>query len=345
VTSRDERQRRPTYRILNRTDLTNRRDWWFIQLDALRTSKPDYPVLLMGVTGEGISDPYLAPGRWMDEALDDLAVQANRLADPEVFRPLIIEFGLYGVHFVDKILGADVFDLDGEGNWQARYLETPIGALEWPDLFIDPTWRLARRTALAFVEAEVRLPLFGLPTIASALNIAVNLYGQEMLLAMAERPERARRDLALINELLCTLHRWYLAHVPLYQLQPVVATRRTQPPGCGQLCGCTTQLLSAETYRSLVAPLDDALLSTYPRGGMIHLCGRHTQHLATWREMDSVRAVQLNDRAAKDLEAYYRGLRSDQLLYVNPCEEMPIRRILEITGGERTVIVADNIDE
>jgi hypothetical protein len=38
-------------------------------------------------------------------------------------------------------------------------------------------------------------------------------------------------------------------------------------------------------------------------------------------------------------------LRSDQLLYVNPCEGMPIKQILEITRGERTVIVADDIDE
>jgi hypothetical protein len=331
--------------ILDREDLIDLRDRWFTRFDALRRGwKPDPPLVLMGTVGEGKADPYRAPERWMRQALDDLATRAEQLADRAVFRPPVIEFGPYGVHFVDRILGAEVFDLDGEGNWQTHCLETPVGALEWPDLYRAPAWLLARRVALAFVEAKVRVPLFGLPTIASALNIAVNLYGQQMLEAMAQTPERAQRDLALINELLRTLHRWYLAHLALYQLQPVVAAQRAQPPGYGQICGCTTQLLSAEMYRASIAPLDDALLSTYPRGGMIHLCGRHTQHLATWREMDSLCAVQLNDRAAEDLEAYYAGLRADQVLYVNPCQGMPVQRILEITGGERTVIVADGLE-
>jgi hypothetical protein len=57
--------------------------------------------------------------------------------------------------------------------------------------------------------------------------------------------------------------------------------------------------------------------------------------------MASLCALQLNDRAAKDLETYYREMRDDVVFYVNPCEGMPVERILQITGGQRTVIVAD----
>ena len=74
---------------------------------------------------------------------------------------------------------------------------------------------------------------------------------------------------------------------------------------------------------------------------MIHLCGTHTQHIPAWNERTSLRALQLNDRAAEDLEIYYRELRDDVVFYVNPCEGMPVERIVEITGAQRVVIVAD----
>ena len=48
-----------------------------------------------------------------------------------------------------------------------------------------------------------------------------------------------------------------------------------------------------------------------------------------------------NARAAEDLEIYYRELRDDCAFYVNPCAGMPVQRIVEITGGQRVVIVAD----
>ena len=74
---------------------------------------------------------------------------------------------------------------------------------------------------------------------------------------------------------------------------------------------------------------------------MIHLCGAHTQHIPAWNEMRSLRALQLNDRAAEDLAVYFHEMRQDVVFYVNPCEGMPVERIVEITEGQRTVVVAD----
>ena len=99
------------------------------------------------------------------------------------------------------------------------------------------------------------------------------------------------------------------------------------------------QVLSAEQYAEFIAPYDDEVLLVYPNGGMIHLCGEHTQHIPVWRGMKSVRALQLNDRAAEDLEYYFKDLRDDQMLYVNPFDGMPVDRIMDITGGHRVVIV------
>ena len=46
-------------------------------------------------------------------------------------------------------------------------------------------------------------------------------------------------------------------------------------------------------------------------GGMMHLCGRHTQHIPAWNAMESLRCVQLNDAAAEELEVYWKNMRDD----------------------------------
>jgi len=327
-----------THRILNDSSLLEARDRHIDRLIRLFAGEElDRPFVLCGVTGQATVSPYEEPEQWVSEALDDLAGKTDKLKDPAVFRPLVVECNLFGVHFIDRMFGAEVYEPESGkwDGWKSRFLTTPVGELQPPDLERDETWSLARRVAEAFLAADVRVPFFGLPTIASALNIALNLYGQRLLLAFHDAPDAAKRDLQVVNDTLCDLHRWYLERVPLSQLQPVVAAGRAQPPGFGQLCGCSTHLFSAEMYGEIVAPLDRELLSVYPRGGMIHLCGVHTQHLPVWREMKSLRSVQVNDRASEDLETYFQELRADQILYANPSATMPVDRILSITNARR----------
>jgi hypothetical protein len=331
-----------TIQILSDAALIQAREKHFDRMRSLFAGKlSDLPFVLNGRTGCAKTSFYEDPEIWVEEALDDLAEHADQLLDPHVFRPQVIETWLYGVHFVDKILGAHVYDLDGTNNWQAHYLATPIGQLQGVDLEANETWNLAVRAARAFVNTGCTVPLFGLPVIASALNIALNLYGQEVIIAMYTDPDAVRHDLTVINDMLCEMHRRFIEIIPADQLQCVVGAWRTQPPGYGQICGCSSQLLSPELYADFIAPLDDQLLSVYPNGGMIHLCGGHTQHIPVWREMKSLKALQLNDRAAGDLPIYFRELREDQILYPSPCAEISVEKILEVTGGRRTVLVAE----
>lgn len=315
------------------------REAWFERLEGLYAGETqDRAFVLHGIQLYTEDDgPDWEP--WLDGSLDALAGEAGKSLDRAVYRPLCINYNPHGVHFVDHLFGARVYPLDG--SWQAQPLDAPVGTLGRPDLDRLPAWRAMQDFCRAFLARDVPAVLFGLPTIASALNVAVNLYGQEILLAMLTGPGAAQRDLQTINDLLLDLHRWYLSTIPRRQHQCIIPGGRCQPPGYGQLCGCTTHLISADAYRSFVAPLDDALLSLYPHGGMIHLCGRHTQHIPVWNEMASLRALQLNDRAAVDLPIYFRQGKGDLVFYVNPCEDMPVERILAITGGQRVVIVAD----
>ncbi len=328
--------------VLSDPELCGLRNAWFRRLRDIASEKPAMaPVRLNGIWAQSAVDPYTEPERWVQEGLNWLAGQAQRLRDANGFRPPLIEFELYGVHFIDRLFGAHVFDLDGTKNWQVHVLDQPVGQLQTPDLRRNPTWELARRVLDAFLAAEVTLPFFALPVIASPLNVAVNLYGQEFLFALFENPAGARHDLEVINDLLCRLHRWYRRRLPARQLQPVVAGGRAQPPGCGQLCGCTTHVLSAELYTEFIAPLDAELLAVYPHGGLIHLCGHHTQHLPTWRAMSALRAVQLNDTAADDFETYWHGLRDDQVIYFSPTARVSSADALRISGGRRLVLVED----
>ncbi len=328
--------------ILNREDLIQKRDMWFQRLQNLFSSQPDawndrHLFTLKGVVGRSGVSPYTEPERWMESCLEDIASQYEILEDETCFRPLCVEYANYGVHYIDKMLGANVYI--NSDQWYSDYLKSPIGTLQIPDLDRNEVWDGTRRAIGAFLEADVALPLFGLPTIASTLNIAVNLYGEKILMEMALDPENASKDLVTINDLLCEVHRRCQKMIPMQQLQPVISWNRTQPPGYGQLCGCTTHLISGSCYEELVAPLDDKLLSVYPNGGMIHLCGRHTQHIKTFRNMKSLKAIQVNDRASDDLEIYYNQLREDQIIYLNVSEKMSIENAMSITNGNRLVFV------
>ena len=112
-------------------------------------------------------------------------------------------------------------------------------------------------------------------------------------------------------------------------------------PGHVSLYGCTSHLLSAELYREFGAPPDAELLASAPAGGLIHLCGDHRRHIPAWRAMPALRAVQLNDRAAEDLEYYFNELRPDQAIYLHPTATMTVPRALALTGGKRLVLVAE----
>ena len=331
------------HKVLNEPARIASRDLWFRRLENLFNVKADeenqrFVFTLHGTVPRPQDDQlaYTHPEEWVNACLELLAAQPECTAHR--FSPACVEYPIYGVHFIDKIFGANVYRHMGQ--WHADYLESPVGALEMPDLEKDETWALARRAAQAFLDADVAWPLFGMPTLSSALNIYVNLYGGEGLAAMLEDEEAAAHDLKVINDLIRSLHRWYIAHVPAQQLQPVISWLRTQPPAYGQLCGCTCQLLPAGLYRDMVAPLDDALLAEYTHGGMIHLCGSHAQHIPVFREMPHLKSIQLNDRAAEDLPLYLEGLREDQILYVNPCNGMPVDQVVSLSKGNRIVLCA-----
>ena len=333
--------------LLHDPELLAVREQHMARLEALYAGgRPAHAFVLHGINGWSDISPVENPAGWVADSLRSVADGAARAYDPHVFRPLVLEYGFFGVHFVDAVLGATVTPTTqaGAGGWWTTCLSTPVGMLTPPDLRDNLPWQQALALARAMRDSGATLPFFTSQTLSSPLNVAVNLYGEEFLVALALAPEAARRDLRVITDTIIALTRGLRQVIPPAQYQSVCATGRCQPRGFGQLCGCTSQLLSAEQYRTYIAPLDAEVLAVYPRGGMIHLCGAHTQHLPTWRAMSSLRAVQLNDRAAEDFPAYFAQLRDDQIIYLNPSETMTVDRVLEISAGHRLVLISDLSD-
>ena len=162
-----------------------------------------------------------------------------------------------------------------------------------------------------------------------------------VLMDMLLEPEAVEHDLEVITQAQEAMHSWYLQQIGEDQLQCTTAVIRLQPPGYSQICGCSTQLISPHLYKELIGPYDERILMAHPRGGMIHLCGSHLQHLETFKAMKCLRALQLNDQAADDLEKYAEVLRNDQVLYVRPTEKMPPEKIEELCANRPSVIVSD----
>lgn len=298
------------------------------------------PVALCGEWGVATSSPYREPEACIREQIVSLAGKTELLGNEAVFRPGITGVGLHGVHFLDTLLGAGVYDLDGTGNWQVRTLDRPVGGLRPPDLATHPLWATARRAARAFVASGVSNVFFETPCLSSPFNEAINLYGQQILFAMYDDAAAVHRDLRVITDLIKSLTRWYLDTMPRQWFQAVASSARFRPPGYGHICGCSCQLLSGGQYREFVAPYDEEVLAVFPNGGMIHLCGRHTQHVPAWRAMRSLKAVQVNDAASADLPAYWAGLRPDQVFYNLECPQMPWRQARALTGNRRMVHTA-----
>ncbi len=329
-----------TLNRLRDPDLVAIRDDHFARLSALYAGEALDRVFVLCGLSLVTEDPSPAWEAWLDSALAEAAAHVEAAKDPLIFRPLTVTYNPRGVHFIDYLFGANCFRMD-DGSWQARYLSSPIGDLQPPNLATGDQWQQAMQVTRAFIERGIPGVLFGLPTLSSALNVAINLYGQAIIVAMMTDPEAAAHDLRVINDVIGELHRWYIGALPEAQLQCIVPAFRCQPPGYGQLCGCSTQLLSPGLYRDFIAALDAELLSIYPHGGMIHLCGEHGHHNPAWREMSALRAVQTNDRASEDVEQYFEELRDDQVLYVNACDEVSIERIVAATGGKRLVLPAN----
>lgn len=299
--------------------------------------KPDHLLCLAGDYAGYYGPCEDAPfARWLDEELPGIIERIHAAGeDPVNFRPPVVEFSPLGVHFVDALFGARVYRY--EEQWWSETLPCRLAGLDFVDV---PEAPLVVWVTEAMTKILARLPAdfsVAAPVFSSTLNVAINLCGESALEDVPDASAETIRGLAAITATVCRLHAW-VRNQFLERARFYCSSVRYAPDGVGHLCGCSTQLLSAELYRHYFAPFDEHVLGIYPGGGTVHLCGHHTQHLPIWRAMSLLRGVQLNDAAADDFSAYFAGLRDDQVIYIYPTEAMPLEEILRISCGRRVIL-------
>ena len=182
--------------------------------------------------------------------------------------------------------------------------------------------------------------LISMPDVGCPLNIAINLFGERFLMELALAPGSARRALGVIADATRRVHELLIDAVGQETLRCHNSFYVYTPRDYAGLSICATQLISAEHFSECVADADDACVPTVYKGMIQHICGHSTQHIRELAERARVKGVQLNDAGADDFETYFNGLRDDQVVYVSPTERMPLEKIMSISSGERTVILA-----
>ena len=330
-----------TIEILNKKALFDVRERNMDILTDYYRSCPSLPLGLMGISACRNVEIAALNTEMIDGIFDELAERAHFSEDYRILRPLSIDMQLYGVHFIDKLFGAEIHYNKNQNLWWSEGVKNPIGTLEFPDFKNSELWQRCVWFYEEIINRNINLPFLATQILGSPTVGIFNLYKENVLYGFYDDPEGVRHDLRVLTDTLIYLHKWFLMKIPKEIFQPICIDGRLQPRGCGQLCGCTTQLISNEIYEEFLFPLDKEIFSLYENGGLYHLCGAHTQHIKTWQSWKELKAVQLNDRASDDFEEYFTKLRDDQIIYLTPNETMTIERALEISGGKRTILVGE----
>ena len=286
--------------------------------------------------------PY-DPGAWLAEAMAEMRTRAASFRDRVTYRPFALSLARFDLHFPAAVAGCPIHqDEDGRVWWtHLSKLGKRIDEFRIPDL--DEHHEFQEMLSLLRFVAEAtreRVPV-EIPYVSEPLILAVDLFGEEFLLLLAADPQRADRFLDALTEFILDMRRRFCEAVPGAPLMPHGSCGRAMPEGYNLLYECTTQLISGPAYQRHFLDRDRDLMRCGAGGAGIHLCGRHTQHCDAWQDAGELKMIQLNDRAADDLETYWRNLRPDQYVVLVPSDRVTIGDALQVTGGRQLVLAAE----
>ena len=298
-----------------------------------------------------LDPPVLVEGehtRWLHNMLGMLREHRDLFKDPLTYRPLYLSVWeishRVSLHMVPRVLGCDVPVTLQDGR-PVPWCQPLTGkGVKMSDLalpcFNSHPWvqEIGRMIRFLVDATEGKLPL-ELPFLSEPLLAAVDLFGEDFIVTLVTDPDLARHVLRVCTDTTMGLFKVMREAADGATIQTFGAqTHIPLPPGYYNLFGCTTHLISGDTYDQVVRPYDEELLDFFEGGGM-HLCGRHTQHIGALRRMRRLNGVEINDDAAIDLKAYFDGLREDQFIVLYPTTEMTVERALALTDGGRRLVV------
>jgi len=200
-------------------------------------------------------------------------------ADPQP-RPVIGSMHLAGGFVIPALLGADIwFEKDAAPQPMPMQMTVAqIDALEKPDL--RTTWPMNEFIAqMDALEAEWGY-LVGDMNTDGILNTAYILYGQELYLDFYKNPDRVRRLLGLIGELIVDVASYLRARTGSCSIAVNRMVEHVDPRMFFH-ANCSVQMISPQSYHDIHLPIEKQMAAQIEPFG-IHHCGTNLHKVAPY---------------------------------------------------------------
>jgi uroporphyrinogen-III decarboxylase len=242
-------------------------NWWY-RTAGISFDEPFY------LDAETRIQNDVAMRRLLHERYGDLGLGE---ADPQP-RPVIGSLHVAGGFVIPALLGAEIiFAPDAAPQPKPVGLSVAqVEGLEKPDL--TETWPMQQLIAdMDALQARYGYLVGDLNT-DGLLNAAYHLYGQELFLDFYQAPERVRRLLSIIGDLIVDVALYVRQRTESCSISVNRMVERVDP-GLFLHANCSVQMISPDSYRAIHLPVEQRMAERIQPFG-IHHCGDNTHKIA-----------------------------------------------------------------
>ncbi len=197
--------------------------------------------------------------------------------DPQP-RPIIGSMHVAGGFIIPALLGAETAFEKNAAPWTIRadLSAEQVEALERPDF--KETWPMKQLIAdMDVLEAEYGYVVGDFNT-DGLLNTAYHLRGQDLFLDFYDAPDRVRRLFDLIAELIIEVAGYVRQRTGTCSVSVNRMVYHVDP-GLFLHANCTVQMISPDTYRQMLLPVERTMAERLQPYG-IHHCGNNLHRIA-----------------------------------------------------------------
>ncbi len=192
-------------------------------------------------------------------------------------RPLIGSDLLACGYLYSQIMGCDIiFEEDNSPQVVCMELdEDTVEELEYPNLETNETW-LGVKKQMEYLKdtyghVETHINLMGIQ------NIALDLMGQELMVAYYTNPEAVEALLEEITNLSITIGKTFQSYSKQLSGGVTAITKQTVPE-CYLTSNCSVEMISNELYEEFLLKHDQRLADEFGNFG-VHHCGQTMEHV------------------------------------------------------------------
>lgn len=193
-------------------------------------------------------------------------------------RPLLGTDLLAAGYLHSELMGCDIVYQEGNSpQVVAKNLdEDSMDDIGVPELDKSPVWAKTRRQIDYLLEKYGRVETY--VNLMGVQNVALDLMGQNLMMAYYTEPEKTRALLGKITGLLIDVGRRFRALSEDISGGVTAVVRETRPD-CYLTSNCSVEMVSNDLYESFLLERDQELADAFGSFG-IHHCGQSMEHVA-----------------------------------------------------------------